>query len=236
MPRGFALSEQQTIDALARAAVAEIRSGMIVGLGTGRTAKRGIRALADRYAAEKLDIRCVSTSEGSETLARELGLPVGDFANVESVDYLFDGADEVDPALRLLKGSGGAMTRERMVAWASRRCVYMVDRTKLVDRLGSSTPLGIAVMAFGLASIRAELRDLGLAGVCRRTLDGQLYLTDNGNLIVDAMIGDQNLEELADALNAIPGVIDHGLFLNEADEVLVDMGNGEVDRLLRPEL
>lgn len=236
MPRGSALHEQQTQDALAAAAVAEIRSGMMVGMGTGRAAKRGIRALAERYRAEKLDIRCISTSEGSEALAKELGLPVFDFANVETVDYLFDGADEVDPQLRLLKGSGGAMTRERMVAWAAKRRVYMVDRSKMVDRLGANTPLGVAVLAFGLASVRAELRDMGLAGVCRRTLNGQLYLTDNGNLIVDAMIGDQDLEELADALNAIPGVIDHGLFLSEADEVLVDLGDGKVDRLIRPEL
>ncbi|MFG0285393.1 MAG: ribose-5-phosphate isomerase RpiA [Phycisphaerales bacterium JB039] len=229
------MSEQQTQDALAIAAIAEIRSGMTVGMGTGRTAKRGIRALAERYHREKLDIRCVSTSEGSEALGRELGLPVCDFATVESLDYMFDGADEIDAQLRMLKGSGGAMTRERMIAWAARRRIYMVDRSKMVDRLGANNPLPIAVMAFGLASIRAELRDMGLAGVCRRTLDGHLFLTDNGNLIVDAMIGDVDLEELADALNAIPGVIDHGLFLTEADEVLVDAGNGQVDRLLPPE-
>ena len=230
------MSEQQTeVDALAVAALAEVRSGMTVGMGTGRTAKRGIRALAERYKNEKLDIRCVSTSEGSEALAKEVGLPVCDFATVESLDYLFDGADEVDDQLRMLKGSGGAMTRERMIAWAADRRIYMVDRSKMVDHLGANNPLPIAVMAFGLASIRAELRDMGLAGVCRRTLDGHFFLTDNANLIVDAMIGDLDVEELADALNSIPGVIDHGLFLNEADEVLVDAGNGKIDRLLRPE-
>ena len=206
---------------------------MLVGLGTGRTARRGVRALAERIRAEDLKVDCVASSEATEQLARELELRVVDFALVEEVDYLFDGADEVDSKLRMLKGSGGAMTRERIVAWASKRRVYMVDGHKMVENLGTNATLPVAVMAYGLASTRASLRSVGLNGVCRRTMDGDMFITDNGNLILDVpLTPDHCLEELAAHLNDIPGVIDHGLFLGEADEVLVDRG-GKIDRLMR---
>lgn len=219
-------------DALAQAGIEQITSGMVVGLGTGRSASRAIQALGKRVKEEGLDIKCVATSEASERLAREVGLPVIEFAMVEEVDYMFDGADECDTELRMLKGAGGAMTRERMVAWATKKCVYLVQKKKIVEELGSNTTLAIAVMAFGLASIRAELRALGLNGVCRRTMDGQLYITDNGNLILDVMIDGQNLEELNAQLNDIPGVVDHGLFLVEADEIIVENG-GKLEKLVR---
>ena len=206
---------------------------MLVGLGTGRTARRGVRALAERIREGNLKIDCVASSVATEQLARELELRVVDFALVEEVDYLFDGADEVDAKLRMLKGSGGAMTRERIVAWASKRRVYMVDGHKMVENLGTNATLPVAVMAYGLASTRASLRSVGLNGVCRRTMDGDMFITDNGNLILDVpLTPDHCLEELAAHLNDIPGVIDHGLFLGEADEILVDKG-GKVDRLIR---
>ena len=227
------MSEQQVVDRLAEAAVAPIQSGMLVGLGTGRTARRGVRALAERIREGNLKIDCVASSVATEQLARELELRVVDFALVEEVDYLFDGADEVDAKLRMLKGSGGAMTRERIVAWASKRRVYMVDGHKMVENLGTNATLPVAVMAYGLASTRASLRSVGLNGVCRRTMDGDMFITDNGNLILDVpLTPDHCLEELAAHLNDIPGVIDHGLFLGEADEILVDKG-GKVDRLIR---
>lgn len=231
--RGFALSEQQVVDRLAEAAVAPIQSGMLIGLGTGRTARRGVRALAERIRAENLKVDCVASSEATEQLARELELRLVDFALVEEVDYLFDGADEVDSQLRMLKGSGGAMTRERIIAWASKRRVYMVDGHKMVENLGTNATLPVAVMAFGLASTRASLRSVGLNGVCRRMMDGDMFITDNGNLILDVPLADDHcLEELAAHLNDIPGVIDHGLFLGEADEILVDRG-GKIDKLVR---
>lgn len=229
------MSEARVADPLAEAAVAEIRSGMLVGLGTGRTASRGVVALAERVKTENLDLRCVATSHAAETLARFHNLPVVDFALVEKVDYLFDGADEVDGSMNMLKGSGGAMTRERIVAWASERRVYMVDESKLVGRLGERTTLPIAVLAFGLTAVRSELRNLGLNGVCRRTIKGELFLTDNGNLIIDVAMGDQDLSELAAALNDIPGVIDHGLFLTEADEILVERDSGTIEHRRREE-
>lgn len=221
-------------DALAEAAVAEIRSGMIVGLGTGRTASRAIAALAERVKRERLDIQCVPTSHASETVARFHGLRLADFAMLERIHYLFDGADEVDPQLRMLKGGGGAMARERIVASAADRRVYIIDESKLVDRLGQRATLGVCVLAFGLSSARARLRDLGLPGVVRRTLDGHLFLTDNGNLIIDVQLDDRDLAELACGINDIPGVIDHGLFLHEADEVIVETPRG-LERMTRPD-
>lgn len=220
-------------DPLAEQVVAEIRSGMMVGLGTGRTAERAMRVLAHRvqYAGLKVDL--VATSERSDAFARELGLVVRDFSLVEHVDLLFDGADEVDPHLRILKGSGGAVTRERLVAAASDRNIYMVQEHKVVERLGANTALAIAIIPFGLASIRAELRHLGLNGVVRRTLDGQLFITDNGNLILDCSIGDQEAQRLAESLNAIAGVVDHGLFITEAHEVFVEMKSGAIEQIIR---
>lgn len=216
------------------AAVAEVRSGMTVGLGTGRTANRGIRALAERVKEESLDVKCVATSDASEELARELGLEIVEFALIERVDFLFDGADEVDRELRVLKGSGGAMTRERLVAWGADRVVYMVAENKVVDSLGSSNTLAIAVLPFGLGPTRAELRSMGLIGVCRRKINGELFITDNGNLILDVTIDDgEDLEQLAATLNDMPGVIDHGLFLDEADEILIERSNGKIDRMIR---
>lgn len=227
-------SEQKTADALAEAAVEPIQSGMVVGLGTGRTASRAIHALSERVRSEKLDVRCVPTSHVTETLARAIGLKLVDFAMLERIDYLFDGADEVDPQMRMLKGGGGAFIRERIVAHAAARRVYIVDESKLVDRLGQRTTLAVGVMAFGLASVREQLRQLGLHGVVRRTLDGHLFLTDNGCLIIDVTLDDRDSDELECALNAVPGVIDHGLFLSEADEIIVE-ASGRLDRMKRGE-
>ncbi len=224
-------------DPLAEAVVAQVQSGMIVGLGTGRTASRGVLALAHRVQEEGLEIQCVPTSHATETLARSQRLRLADFAMIERIDILFDGADEVDGKLRMLKGAGGAMTRERIVAHAADKRVYMVSENKLVDRLGSKTTLPICVIAFGLASIREHLRSLGFSGVVRRTSDGQLFLTDNGNLVVDVTIDDQNVEELARLLDSVPGVVDHGLFLNECDELHIERAGGKtIEKIVRSEM
>ena len=152
----------------------------------------------------------------------------------EWLDLLIDGADEVDRNLNVMKGSRGAMTRERMLAWACRHSVFMVGENKVSDQIGTKASLAVAVMAFGLASIRAALRDLGLNGVCRREMNGDLFVTDNGNLLLDLSLrADENLSELAAALNDIPGVVDHGLFLCEADEILIETDRGAVERLAR---
>ena len=222
-------------DALAAAAVEEIRSGMTVGLGTGRAATRGIEALARRVSSERLELLCVATSHASQELGRRLGLKVTAMQAVEVVDYLFDGADEVDPQLRMIKGRGGAMTREKIVAHSAMRRVYLVQSAKMTTRLGSKAPLPVEVMGFGLASISRALRRLGLEGPLRQKDGGGDYETDNGNLVIDAPLpASLELAPLVAALDAIPGVVGHGLFLNEADVVLVEDEQGRVSRQVRP--
>lgn len=212
-----------------------VQSGMKVGLGAGRTAARGIAALAERVKDEGLDIECVAASDDAEDLARSLGLRITDFALLEELDILIDGADAVDRHMQVMKGSRGAMTRERIICWASKRTVFMVTENKVAEsQIGAGTPLPIAVMAFGLVSTRNALRHIGINGVIRQDMDGRLFITDNGNLVLDAVLrGDENLAQLATELNDIPGVIDHGLFIDEADIILIEKEDGSIDRLER---
>lgn len=222
-----------TPDALAAAAVAEIRSGMVVGLGSGRTATRAIRALADRFRTEKLDIDCVCTSIATEKTAEELKLPVIPFHEVEEVDFLFDGADEVDHDLRMLKGGNGATTRQRLVAEVSARRVYLANEDKVTDKLGSKALLAITIIPFGIASIRNRLRDMGLIGVVRTKMDGEVFYSDGGGVVLDMKMPEGDPHGIAEELDHVTGVVDHGIFLNEADEVLVECKGGEVRRMTR---
>ena len=221
---------------MAMHAISEVVSGMTVGLGAGATAARGIQALAQRVIDEGLDINCVGASERSEDLGRSLGLKIVDFAMIEEIDLLVDGADEVDRSMVVMKGSRGAMTRERILCWASRRTVFMVQSKKVAQtQVGSGSPLPIAMMAYGVASTRKALRHIGINGVIRQDMNGRLFLTDNGNLVLDATInGHEDLPELAMELNDIPGVIDHGLFIDEADTILIENEDGTIEHLDRP--
>lgn len=211
---------------------------MKIGLGAGRTAARGIEMLAQRVIEENLDIECVAASERAEDLARSKGLKIVDFAMLEELDILIDGADAVDRNMEVMKGSRGAMTRERILCWASKQTIFMVNENKVVDtQIGVATPLPIAVMAFGLVSTRNALRHIGINGVIRQDMDGKLFITDNGNLVLDATLnGTENLAQLATELNDIPGVIDHGLFIDEADTILIEKETGEIEVLNRPVL
>jgi ribose 5-phosphate isomerase A len=224
------------IDHLATAAVGYVQSGMIVGLGTGRTANRAIRALAERIRTDRLDIDCVASSLATQALAQELRLPLVPFDDVEAVDYSFDGAAEVDTQLRMLKGHHGALTRQRLIAAVSRRNVYMAHEDKVVGHLGAKALLAVTIIPFGITSIRNRLRDMGLSGVVRRTLEGETFMTDGGGVVLDIRLSEaSNVEELAMNLDHVAGVVDHGLFLSEADEVLVECKSGEVKRMMRPE-
>lgn len=222
-------------DPLALAAVAEVRAGMLVGLGTGRAASRAVRALGERVRRESLDISCVATSRATESLAEDLGLTLLPMGETARLDLLFDGADEADALLQMIKGRGGAMTRERIVARAAARCVYLVQREKLSPRLGTRAPVPVEVIPFALASVAARLESLGMPGTLRRDDAGRPIATDNGNHIIDAPVPpDSALESLASALDAVAGVVDHGLFLSEADEIIVEDGEfGPVERLSR---
>jgi ribose 5-phosphate isomerase A len=214
-----------------QAAAALVQSGMVVGLGTGSTAAWFVRALAERAAAEGLKLRGVPTSEATAALARELGLPLAALDEVEAIDLTVDGADEIGPGLSLIKGGGAALLREKLVWEASRRCVVIADAAKRVKTLGAF-PLPIEVVSFGhqgtamrLCDALAEC-DIGVAPRLRLK-DGAPVQTDNGNLIYDAACGaipDPAL--LAATLKSVTGVVDHGLFLDLADEALIGAPGG----------
>lgn len=229
---------QPATDALARAAIEDVRPGMVVGLGTGRAAARAIAALARRAADDKLDLRCVATSRASARQADDLGLRVVPLDSVARVDHLFDGADEVDPALRMIKGKGGAMTMEKRVARAASRRLYLVQEAKLVDVLGETAPLPIEVQPEDIDLVVATLHKLGLESTVRRGDADAPALTDAGNPILDAALprGSHaaDLGALGAALDLMPGVVGHGLFLEEADVVVVEDTDGQVTRRARP--
>jgi ribose 5-phosphate isomerase A len=216
--------DQGPLDRLAAGALAHVRHGMRVGLGSGRAASTFVRALGARV-REGLHVRGVPTSESVARLARDLGVPLGGL-DEGIVDLTVDGADEVDPRLDLIKGYGGALVRERIVAAASRRVVILVGREKLVPMLGARGRLPVEVIPFGAPLTLRELADLG----CRpalRVVEGRPFVTDNGNWIVDC--GVRPIEApaaFARDLRALAGVVDTGLFLGVADLVLVADATG----------
>lgn len=231
------------MDALAQAAVAPIQTGMVVGLGTGRAAARCVRALADRVAADRLTIRCVATSRATEDLAHDLELPVVDLNEVVRVDYLFDGADEVDASLCMIKGGGGAMTRERIVARAclasGGQTVYAVDRAKVVPGVPRARPIPVEVVPVARELVRRALGALGLSAVVRTDHGGPALRTDNAALILDATLpaplpDRAAAQALARTLDALPGVIDHGLFIDECRRLLVEEADGRVTTIEAP--
>jgi ribose 5-phosphate isomerase A len=213
---------------------------MVVGLGTGRAAARGVRALAARADLDRTAITCVSTSEATTALAAQLGLRVVALPVVSRVDHLFDGADEVSPDGLMIKGGGGAMTRERIVAAlcgaSGGRCVYMIDAGKLSRRLGERAKLPIEVVPMAAAQVGRALRARGLESDVRRVPGGAEFITDNAGLVLDATLPTGcDVHELAAWLKAMAGVIDHGLFLSECDELLVEQQPlGEVQRRSGP--
>jgi len=208
-----------------------VADGQVVGLGTGRAAAAFIQALAERVRGG-LRVRGVPTSEASAILARELGITLVSLNEVESLDLTVDGADEVDPQLNLIKGYGGALVREKIVAAASKKLVILVGEEKLVPALGTRGKIPVEVLPFGLASTSRHLLALGMKSQQRIT-DGKPLVTDNGNVILDCATGPiAQPTELEAAIRAIPGVVGTGLFLGMADLVLVQHGE-RTDELQR---
>lgn len=200
-----------------------VESGMVVGLGSGTTAALAVRALGRRVAAG-LDIVGVPTSETTAALARELGIRLSDLAQHERIDLTIDGADEVERGtLHLVKGLGGALLREKIVASATARLVIVADESKVVDRLRiHEGPIPIEVAAFGWQSTARRLRALGGEFRLRLGADGQPFVSDGGHYIVDAgFAGFNSAEELAEALDRTVGVMEHGLFLGMAQQAIV---------------
>lgn len=208
----------QEAAALAVQAMAEVKPGQIVGLGTGQAATAFVLALG-RAVQSGLAVTGVPTSEATAALARRLGIPL--VTEVESIDLTVDGADEVDPRLDLIKGYGGALVRERVVAAASRRCVILVGGDKLVPVLGSRGKLPVEVVPFAAPFCRRRLAEAGCPPALRQTA-GAPVVTDNGNLIFDCAVGPiPDAAVLDQTLRAIPGVVGTGLFVGVAHTVLV---------------
>ena len=210
------------------AAAQLVEPGMVVGLGTGSTAAWFVKALA----ARKLDIRGVPTSEATANLARDLGIPLTALDDVKSIDLTVDGADEVGPGLSLIKGGGAALLREKLVWEASKRCVVIADAAKKVDALGRF-PLPIEVVRFGHVHTGHRLADIAaefdLLPPRLRMADRGIVVTDGGNVIYDLPSGViAEPAALGAALKTVTGVVDHGLFLDLADEALVGTDQGVV--------
>lgn len=225
--------------AASRAAVELVRDGMRLGLGTGSTASVMVRELAAKVQAEGLTLRCAATSQATADLAESLGLRIESLDQIGWLDLTIDGADEVDPDLNLIKGGGAAHLREKVVAMASDRMVVIADPGKVVEQLGAFD-LPVEVLAFGFETtrelIRRALEDLELAGrpIRQRLRDGEPVLTDEGNYILDlALEAIPDAPALARALSAIPGVVEHGLFLNICQLAIIGRADGSVVELQR---
>jgi ribose 5-phosphate isomerase A len=211
----------------ARRALEFVQPGMKLGLGSGSTARHFVDLLGERVRAG-LSIIGVPTSQATYAQARGLGVPLATLDDYPELDLTIDGADEVDGALRLIKGGGGAMLREKIVAAASRRMIVIADASKYVARLGAFA-LPVEVVAFGLAATRAHIARAGAGLGCRGAIDlrrsrggGQVFATDSGHCILDCAFGAiPDPEALAEALNRIPGVVGHGLFIGLASAAVL---------------
>jgi ribose 5-phosphate isomerase A len=214
------------------AALEGIKDGMIVGLGSGSTASHFIRELGARVRAG-LRILGIPSSEDSRRLAEEVGVPLTTLLDHPSIDVTVDGADEVSERLDLTKGLGGALVREKIVAHASQRIVIVVDETKMVDKLGRKAPIPVEVIPLASALVMAQLKRWG-GDAKPREKDGKVFISDNGNLILDWRYGlvDQP-EVLEKQLKALTGVVDSGIFANVASLVIV-AGSTGIRKLQRP--
>jgi ribose 5-phosphate isomerase A len=209
-------------------AVDFVDEGMAVGLGTGSTATAFIRALGERV-AQGLKIRCVASSEASKQLGLSLGMDVVSLEELPELDVYIDGADEVGPGLALIKGGGGALLREKIVASAAKRFVVVVDSTKVVEVLGRF-PLPVEVVKMALPLVQQRLEDLGLNPGLRKHKDGSIYLTDENNYILDCACGEIDDPEVTAAeIRGIVGVVEHGLFLGMASLALVAGEDGVLE-------
>jgi ribose 5-phosphate isomerase A len=225
----------QTVDdakeLAARKSLEFIEEGMVVGLGSGSTATHFIRLLGERVRAG-LKIRGIASSRASEELAVALSIPVIDFQTCSEIDVTIDGADEVGPGLALIKGGGGALLREKIVASASKRFIIVADSSKVVSRLGRY-PLPVEVVPMAAPLVSRRLQELGIQPAVRRLKDGSTFVSDEGNLILDCECGEMEYpDKIAASIRQIVGVVEHGLFLNMAERALIANGS-EVRELLR---
>ena len=213
---------------IAERALELVEDGSRIGLGTGRAATLFVKALGERV-RQGLRVRGVPTSDATAELARELGIPLATLEELEELDIAFDGADEVATDLDLIKGYGGALVREKVVAASARRFIVLVGPGKEVKSLGEHGKLPVEVVPFALPLARRRLTDLGCPPVLRLKPDGAAYITDNGNPIFDCRVGTiGDAAALERALLDIPGVVGTGLFIGMAETVFIDAEDGTV--------
>jgi ribose 5-phosphate isomerase A len=216
----------------AAAAAALVENGMAVGLGSGTTASLIVRSLGQRMQTEGLRIVGVATSAATAELATAVGIPLKDLDEIDVLDLNLDGADEIDRQFQMIKGRGGALLREKIVAMAAKRRVTVLTAEKRVDQLGLRMPIPVEVSRFGLRHTEGHLREFGAATTFRVRADGQPYITDGGNTIIDCRFAQiDDVAALARGLKSIAGVFETGLFLGLCDLLIA----GYPDRVERIE-
>jgi ribose 5-phosphate isomerase A len=225
------MANDQEKEAAARASLKFVKDGMVLGLGTGSTAAYFIKLLGEEV-KHGLKVRGIPTSVRSRELAEGLGIPLTTLDECQEIDVTVDGADEVDPQLRLIKGGGGALLREKIVASATKKMVVVADASKQVKVLGKF-PLPVEVIKFAQALVAKRIRALGADALLRQGDDGKPFLTDENNHILDCRFGEiRDVEGLARQLSDMPGVVEHGLFIGMVSVVLFARGE-EIVELMR---
>lgn len=215
----------------ARAAAELVKPGMTVGLGTGTTAALMLRRLGERIRDENLEFVAVPTSKATAELAREMGVTLRDIDDVPALDLNIDGADEIDSQYRMIKGRGGALLREKIVACIAKRRVTVITDDKRVDRLGAGAPVPVEVSRMGARHIERRLQKLGAQTELRRNDDGVWFITDGGNMIIDCRFAEiADPAELDARLKSVVGVFETGLFLGLCDVLVVGTAEG-VDQI-----
>jgi ribose 5-phosphate isomerase A len=222
------MANDQEKEAAARASLQYVKDGQVVGLGTGSTAAYFIKLLGEKV-KNGLRVRGIPTSVRSRELALSLGIPLTTLDECQEIDVTVDGADEVDPQLRLIKGGGGALLREKIVASATRQMVVVADASKQVARLGKF-PLPVEVIRFAQALVAKRISAMGAQVEIRMGQDGQPFVTDENNHILDCRFGEiRDADRLASQLSEMPGVVEHGLFIGMASVVLFARGSEIVE-------
>ena len=223
---------------VADAAIKEVKSDMILGLGSGSTAALMIKSLADAIRCGKLkNIKGVATSFQSEVLALELDIPLIDLASVSQIDLAIDGADEVDPGFQLIKGGGACHVREKLVASKANQVMIVVDETKLVKNLNQSFPLPVEVLPNAWKRVQEVILDMnGISNLRMATKKAGPVVTDQGNLVLDVLFNDgiKNPKEIEMSINNIPGVLENGLFVDLTDKVLVGKIENSIPMVFSP--
>jgi len=222
------MSNDHEKEAAARASLQFVKEGQVVGLGSGSTATHFIKLLGEKV-REGLRVRGIPTSVRSRELAESLGIPLTTLDECQEIAVTVDGADEVDPQLRLIKGGGGALLREKIVASATKQMVVVADATKQVQRLGKF-PLPVEVIRFAQALVAKRISALGAEVELRTRTDGRPYVSDENNHILDCRFGEiRDPDQLARQLSDMPGVVEHGLFIGMASVVLFARGDQIVE-------